>query len=285
MDFTKPVNPAMRTRFGSGGLSAADGIDLYDGSGGGTGFDLKESGFTSIQYVKVEGLTGYSAGEIDAVSIVRPMAVGDALTISPVNLTNNTAQLFFQKAGNTAQNALSLTFSSVSDIAKVTTSRLDNPATLPPISGNVMNAVQISLSPVLGTSAVTYQADVALSAGNYVGNGSDLQVFQWDGTNLVAKPFVFSSANNTVVIQSVTNLSSFVVAQLLPLKLGIRPGTNGFVFSFTPIPNCSHMLERSTDFITWTPVTSFTPTNAQPMTLEDNAAPAGKAFYRLRLNP
>jgi hypothetical protein len=285
MDFTKPVNPTMRARFSAGGLTAADGIDLYDGSGGGTGFDLKESGFTSIQYVRVEGLTGYSAGEIDAFSIVRPMTVGDELTISPANLTNNTAQLFFQKAGNTAQNALSLTFSSVSDIAKVTTSRLDNPASLSPINGSVMNAIQLGLSPVLGTSPVTYQADLALSVGNYAGNGSDLQVLQWDGTNWTAKPFVFSATNNSVVIQSVTNLSSFVVAQLIPPQLSIHPGTNGFAFSFTPIPNCAHTLERSTDFITWTPVTSFTPTNTQPMTLEDNAAPAGKAFYRLRLNP
>ena len=47
MDFTKPVN----SEFGAvmtSGISAADGIDLYTGSGGGTGFDLRESGFASL---------------------------------------------------------------------------------------------------------------------------------------------------------------------------------------------------------------------------------------------
>ncbi|EEF62912.1 hypothetical protein [Pedosphaera parvula] len=286
MDFTKPVNPAMRASFSAGGLTAADGIDLYDGSGGGTGFDLKESGFTSIQYIKVEGISpGFSAGEIDAISIVRPMTLGDELTISPANLTNNTAQLFFQKAGNTVQNLLSVTFTSVSDIAKITTSRLDNPAALYPVAGNVMNAIQLVVSPVLGTTLASYQADVALSAGNYVGNGSDLRVFQWNGTNWTTQPFLFSPTNNAVVVQSVTNLSSFAVTQLIPPQLSIRPGTNGFVFQFTPIPNCPHVLERSTDFINWNPVTSFVATNAQPMMLEDHAAPVDKAFYRLRLNP
>jgi hypothetical protein len=44
-------------------------------------------------------------------------------------------------------------------------------------------------------------------------------------------------------------------------------------------------LERSTNFVTWTQIKAFTATNAQAMTLEDTNALAGKAFYRLRLNP
>jgi len=45
-----------------------------------------------------------------------------------------------------------------------------------------------------------------------------------------------------------------------------------------------HLLERSTDLVAWTEIATITPTNSQPVTLQDNAAPAGKAFYRLRLN-
>jgi hypothetical protein len=81
------------------GLSAAEAIALYDGSAGGTGFDLKDlapedyealatdanSGRKWIQYIKVEYLPGGSyAGEIDGFADVagcgdyqHPYPVGD----------------------------------------------------------------------------------------------------------------------------------------------------------------------------------------------------------------
>jgi hypothetical protein len=65
MDWTKPVNPAL-TINDFNGISAADAIDLYNGSAGGAGFDLAESGYAWIQYIKVEGLSGFAGGEIDA---------------------------------------------------------------------------------------------------------------------------------------------------------------------------------------------------------------------------
>jgi hypothetical protein len=71
MDFTKPVDPAL-TLSDFANISAADAIDLYNGSGGGTGFDLDDVGLNSIQYIKVEGLPGFSGGEIDAFSDVSP---------------------------------------------------------------------------------------------------------------------------------------------------------------------------------------------------------------------
>jgi hypothetical protein len=79
-DPTKPVNPAL-TMAGFNGKTAADGLDLYRStiygitfdSAGGTGFDLTESGFDWIQYVKVEGVTGFANGEIDAIAAVTPV--------------------------------------------------------------------------------------------------------------------------------------------------------------------------------------------------------------------
>lgn len=62
MDFTKPVDPSLAQTFAAGGMTAADAIAMYEGSGGGTGFDLAESGYDWIQYIKVEG----TGGEIDA---------------------------------------------------------------------------------------------------------------------------------------------------------------------------------------------------------------------------
>lgn len=71
-DPTRPVNPAL-TAADFSGLTGADALDLYDGSAGGTGFDLSASGFEWIQYVRVEGLTGFAGGEIDAIAAVTPI--------------------------------------------------------------------------------------------------------------------------------------------------------------------------------------------------------------------
>jgi len=84
LDWLKPVNPDLNDADFSG-LSVADAIDLYDGSAGGTGFDLNDldpNDYTAlavdpntkrkwIQYIKAEFLPGSSyTGEIDAFSDV-----------------------------------------------------------------------------------------------------------------------------------------------------------------------------------------------------------------------
>lgn len=85
MDWLKPVNPAL-TKADFSGLTAAQAITRYDGSAGGTGYDLRNlsqanyaaleadpaTGRKWIQYVK---FTSQSLGEVDAVSDVA--ACGD----------------------------------------------------------------------------------------------------------------------------------------------------------------------------------------------------------------
>ncbi|MFQ5589521.1 MAG: hypothetical protein ACE5HE_00015 [Phycisphaerae bacterium] len=71
LDFATPVDPSLAVEEFAGG-SVADGIDLYECSGGGTGFDLAESGFSSISYVYLTGV----GGEVDALSDVFP-SLGD----------------------------------------------------------------------------------------------------------------------------------------------------------------------------------------------------------------
>jgi hypothetical protein len=71
-DPTKPVNPTLTSAAFTG--TAADALDLYRStlngvtfnSAGGTGFDLAPSGFSYIQYVRIEGVSGFANGEIDA---------------------------------------------------------------------------------------------------------------------------------------------------------------------------------------------------------------------------
>ncbi len=98
LDWLQPVDSNL-TVSDFGGLSAADAIDLYNGSAGGTGFDLKDldpndyaalavdpnTGRKWIQYIKVEFLPGSSyVGEIDGFADVagcgdykHPYPVGD----------------------------------------------------------------------------------------------------------------------------------------------------------------------------------------------------------------
>lgn len=69
-DPTLPVDPSLAASVA--GKTAANVLDtFYKGSAGGTGFDLSASGFSSIQYVRFEGLAGFANGEIDAVADVR----------------------------------------------------------------------------------------------------------------------------------------------------------------------------------------------------------------------
>ncbi|HKS36374.1 MAG TPA: hypothetical protein VJW76_04230 [Verrucomicrobiae bacterium] len=285
MDFTKPVNPALKEVLAAGGMSLADAIDLYVGSGGGTGFDLKPSGFPWIQYVKVEGIDpDFSGGEIDAFSIVRPMTVGDELSIAPENITNNTAMLFFRKAGQISLNAVSLDFSALSDVAKISTAPLDDPSALAPLPGTPLNAVRLSLSSLPGTNAVAFRADLGLSAGeSYDGNGDDLEVVQWNGSNWVRQAFTFDSTNNRAHVAGVTNLAAFVVFQVRAPQLSINRVTGSFEIQFIPVPGWEHTLERTTDFQDWATASRVTPAGNQVVTWEDNTPPAGWAFYRLHL--
>ncbi len=75
LDYTTPVDPSL----GSSDfayLSATDAIDLYEWSGGGTGIDLAESGFSSIQYVHLTSKYASDSGEIGALADVFP-SLGD----------------------------------------------------------------------------------------------------------------------------------------------------------------------------------------------------------------
>jgi hypothetical protein len=143
--------------------------------------------------------------------------------------------------------------------------------------------VQVSVAPVLGTVPVAFQTDVALSpSGNYNGDGHDLRLLAWDGTNWNAQSFVFT--NNSAVLAGVTNFAPLALVQFIAPPLALSVGTNGFTFQLTPIANCTQTLERSTNLVTWTPVMTFTPTNSAPMTLKDVNAPADNAYYRMRLD-
>jgi len=284
MNPTKPLNPYVNTN-NFGGQSVASGLDQFIGAAGGTGFDLKASGLPWIQYVRVQpGVGTYTV--IDAIVAVDPVVVGDTLSITPDNLASGTTNLVFQKPADSSRNLITINFDSVSAIAKVSTVGLSEFSAFAPVIGIVSSAYQITLKPVSGTNAVNYVAGIGLRASdNYTGGGGDLRVYQWNRTNWTSQPFTFNSADNEVLVAGVTNFSAFVVSQIIPPQLNIQTITNGFAFQFTPLANCAHILERSADLVTWTPIFTNTPASTQPITLQDTNAPTGKAFYRVLLNP
>ena len=73
-DFTLPPDP---TLVGQSNLSWEELLAFYGRSGGGTPVDLAETGFDSIQFVRITLPEGGSAIEIDAVADVRAPATGD----------------------------------------------------------------------------------------------------------------------------------------------------------------------------------------------------------------
>ena len=103
MDFTRPVDPNL-SYSDFVGISAADAIDLYDGSGGGTGYDLQNltdynnlavdpnTGYRWIQYVKLAG-PAESQGVIDAISDVA--ACGDPTHPCPAGDMNKDCRVDF----------------------------------------------------------------------------------------------------------------------------------------------------------------------------------------------
>jgi hypothetical protein len=285
MDFTKPVNPAMQSLISAGGLTAADAIDLYTGAGGGAGFDLGESGFAWIQYVKVEGVDpDFSVGEVDAFAAVRPMVIGDVLSLTPENILSNTATLFFQKPGAAHENVATLTFTDVSTVAKISTAPVTNWNEFAAVPGLVHTAVQLSIESILSDAPVTFTANLALGVGtNYSSNGSDLLVLQSSGTNWTARPFTYHASQQQVQIAGVTNLSAFVVAQFTAPTLHLTAGDANCEISFTPVATLRHTLERSTNLIHWSALGSFTASNSLPVMHTDQTAPAERAFYRVRL--
>jgi hypothetical protein len=284
MNPNKPINPILYTNKFAG-ETVATALDQFVGASGGTGFSLQSSGLPWIQYVQIQPNSSTNYTVIDAIAAVNPVAVGDALSVAPDNVASGTASLAFQSPGNSGQNQISINFDSVGGLAKISTVGLSEFSSFAPVSGTVSSAYKIQSRAIGGTGGVTYSAEVGLRAGNhYSGNGSDLRVYQWNCTNWISTPFSFSAANNEVLLSGVTNFSAYVVSQIIPPGMSIQASTNGFAFQFAPVPNCTHILERSTDLIHWTPVSTNVVSGAQAVVLQDTNAPAGQSFYRLQVN-
>lgn len=69
-EFTRPVNPA----FVAAGMTFAQIVAAYDGSGGGTGVDIGLTGLSAVSFVRISAPAGFTGTiEIDALADVSPI--------------------------------------------------------------------------------------------------------------------------------------------------------------------------------------------------------------------
>ncbi len=95
LDPTKPVNPALKAS-DFAGRSLADLIEAYDGSAGGTGFDLADVGLNWIKYVRItDNPNSNATTKIDAIADVsccgdykHPLPTGDLNSDCHVDLAD-----------------------------------------------------------------------------------------------------------------------------------------------------------------------------------------------------
>ncbi len=283
-DFTKPVNPELLGLILSETITAADAIDLYYGSGGGTGFDLRRSGFSTIQYVKVEGLPpAWSGGEIDAFSAVRPLLLGETLSISPENIASDFRTIHFQEPGNASLTSVRVDFRGLTDLAAVRAQRLD-PATLTGLS-EVVEAIDLQIEPSRAGRSLALEVDVRIDLqGKYAGTGGDLTALIWDGTG--PKTFTRLSFDPTApvaILAGLTNATRVVIQRMATPTLTFERKAEGVEIRFTWNEGWTHTLERTTDFAQWIEIDRAQPTHGPVTAFTDPNPPAGQAFYRLRL--
>lgn len=283
MDFTKPVNPALASWFQPGvtSLTVADAIDLYDGSGGGTGFDLAESGFPEVRYVRIEGLPGFDAGEVDALAAVRPMLLGDSLTIAPENLTDGGATLRFGMK-DPAGGWVAIRFTAVDGIARVATAPIAGEDL--PREWDVMAAAELRMTSLPEPGPIECVADLRWFPGpGYTGDGSDLEALAWsEESGWSPVDGAFDTAAGEYAVPGIPPSGRFALARRAAPVLSITR-RDGVELQFAPRPGWRHILERTTDLDQWSEVRSELLSADGPVVWKDGGAADGCVFYRLRL--
>ena len=301
MDFTKPVNPALSSVLGvaESYLSAADAISLYAGSGGGTGFDLAESGFDFIRFVRVEAADGFSGGEIDAFSAVRPALVGESLTLSPGNIGEDPqlepAELFFRNPASISETLLALRFRELNRIALVSPEILrPEEEALGTLPVQPLKALDLRVEALTGLEDVVlrFRAELSLDCSSfYQGSGSDLELWSLgveEGAAWQRLPFSFDPSSGCLLLEDVSSSLLLAVARMESPALSLAVSGGKVLLSFKPQPGWVYALERSSDLARetgWELIANFTPENSDSLTWEEEISPEGQTFfYRLKLS-
>ena len=284
MDFTKPVNPVFSDILGNveNNISGVNAIKLYAGSGGGTGFDLAESGFDAIQYVRIEATDDFYGGELDALSDVRPAILGEGLALAPENITQGHSLLYFNDPDNLSVTQLKLNVQSLSDLALITPSGTISENAQEALAENVLNVLSVNVDPIFDSEALT--SDMMLEWNTetfYSGDGSDLKLLSWDGTKWNEVKFNFDEGN--VILPNISNSAVFALIQMGAPELSAKYVDDTLVLEFTAHSGWCYILEKSATFDEWSEVQKVSTSSTEKISITIDNLPEDKAFYRLRL--
>ncbi len=284
MDFTKPVNPVFSDILGNveNNISGVNAIKLYAGSGGGTGYDLVESGFDAIQYVRIEATDDFYGGELDALSDVRPAILGEGLALAPENITQGHSLLYFNDPDNLSVTQLKLNVQSLSDLALITPSGTISENAQEALAENVLNVLSVNVDPIFDSEALT--SDMMLEWNTetfYSGDGSDLKLLSWDGTKWNEVKFNFDEGN--VILPNISNSAVFALIQMGAPELSAKYVDDTLVLEFTAHSGWCYILEKSATFDEWSEVQKVSTSSTEKISITIDNLPEDKAFYRLRL--
>lgn len=287
-DFTVPVNPALSELWAGGGWLATDVMKLYGRSAGGTGFDLTPSGFAAVRYVRVEGRAPDRAdGEVDAITRVRPLTLGEGLWILPRNVADGQAVLWFHTPAHPARWAVQLRLLRLNQPVWVSAQPAPQEPGPVPGPGCEMARVHLDLRPFFEDTPLAWEAEVRLRLPEtYSGDGRDLDLWIQEaaGGTWRRRDFRYEDDPTALGVSLPGPATTLVVTRIRPPSLEGIPSPQGLWFEFVAVPGWRHVLERTTDWQVWTVVREEILGEATRVRWQDAQAPAELAFYRLRLS-
>lgn len=293
MDFTRPVNPAVKDILRQGNISAANAIKLYAGSGGGTGFDLAESGFDSIQYIRVSAAEGFSNGELDAFSDVRPALIGEGLSVFPANLESTPLSLQYNLPETVLTESTSffkITFNTLDIPVLVTPSFIRSNSEIPTPEGNFEEPIifKVDVKSILDSEKPVFNGSIQVNV-QFFEDFNNLRLLVWNGSEW-EETESFVDLDTMILTKDEFNASSIfaLVQQISPvIQLKISLEEDKSLISFDVPPNQHWSLQRSFDLKAWETVTEENNNEeAETITIKENFLPEEKAyFYRLQLDP
>jgi hypothetical protein len=288
-DFTLPVNPALSAWLMAGRWSVLEVMEWYGCSAGGTGFDLGPSGFAAVRFVKIEGRAPDRAwGEVDAVSRVRPLTLGEGLWVFPENLAAGEHTVWFQNLWDPKQWAVQVRLGPLNQPVWLGAAPAGDWRELLGKWGCAVAGVRLEVRSRRGDQPAALTGELRLRVPQQEiqqGHVLDLWILDGAGSRWSRPDFVVEAESVAVRLAGLTNSTTIVVVRVSPPQLQVFLTGGRVQFEFRPVPNWVHALERTVDWRSWTVVREESPTRPEPLLWEDPQPPDGAAFYRLRLSP
>lgn len=226
-DWTRPVNPAMVDLAGEaaavgtaqwgylGNRTVADALDLYAGSAGGTPFDLAESGFAWIKYVKCTDPTG-NGGEICGVADAAPVPIGEPLTMTWHNVhETGMNRLDFVAAAEATTLQAAVEFNDLNVVSYVTIDILENVSAYAQPDYEILDAYDIVIEEVFASEGdASFDVDLSLRVDDtLVTTADDLRLLLWEDTAWQeVTEFSYNGANQLIEAAGCTGSEGLVLA-------------------------------------------------------------------------